>query len=274
MRPLAGYTVGVTAARRREELGAALERQGARVVYGPAIQLVPLADDTALRAATERCIAAAPAVVVATTGVGFRGWIEAADGWGLAAPLRAALESAPILARGPKVRGAVRSHGLREAWSPESESTAEMREHLLANYALDGMRVAVQLHGEPLTDLLDALRGAGAEVIEVPVYRTVLPDDRAPLDRLVTAVADATVDAVTFTSAPAVTNFLQAADELGRGEAVGAALRGPVLAVCVGPVCAAPLERAGLPVRYPDRHRLGALVREVAEQLPLRLARP
>lgn len=274
MRPLAGYTVGVTAARRREELGAALERQGARVVYGPSIQLIPLADDTALRAATERCAAERPGIVVATTGVGFRGWVEAADGWGLAAPLRAALESATILARGPKVRGAVRGYGLREAWSPESESTAEMRDHLLADHALDGQRVAVQLHGEPLTDLLDALRGAGAEVIEVPVYRTVLPDDRGPLDRLVAAVAETTVDAVTFTSAPAVTNFLQAAAELGRGAAVHAALRGPVLAVCVGPVCAAPLERAGLPVRYPDRHRLGALVREVAEQLPLRPARP
>jgi len=273
MRPLAGYTVGVTAARRREELGAALERQGAQVVYGPAIQLVPLADDTALREATERCLAASPALVVATTGVGFRGWVAAADGWGMAEPLRAALAGATILARGPKVRGAVRGYGLREAWSPESESTAEMRDHLVANYALAGMSVAVQLHGEPLTDLLDALRRAGAEVIEVPVYRTVRPDDRAPLDRLVAAVADAAVAAVTFTSAPAVSNFLQAADELGRGEAVRAALRGPVLAVCVGPVCAAPLERAGLPVRYPDRHRLGALVREVVEQLPLRTGR-
>ena len=44
--PLAGYTVAVTAARRREELGALLARRGARVVYAPAIRIVPLADDT------------------------------------------------------------------------------------------------------------------------------------------------------------------------------------------------------------------------------------
>ena len=46
--PLAGYTVAVTAARRREELGALLARRGARVVYAPAIRIVPLADDAEL----------------------------------------------------------------------------------------------------------------------------------------------------------------------------------------------------------------------------------
>jgi hypothetical protein len=53
---LAGYTIGITAARRREEFGAALERRGAKVLYAPAIQLVPLADDTQLLAATRRCL--------------------------------------------------------------------------------------------------------------------------------------------------------------------------------------------------------------------------
>jgi len=43
--PLAGYTVGVTAARRAEELGALLERRGAEVLHAPAIRIVPLRDD-------------------------------------------------------------------------------------------------------------------------------------------------------------------------------------------------------------------------------------
>jgi len=52
--PLAGFTVGVTAARRADELGALLERRGATVVHGPAIRIVPLPDDAELRAATRR----------------------------------------------------------------------------------------------------------------------------------------------------------------------------------------------------------------------------
>jgi succinate dehydrogenase / fumarate reductase flavoprotein subunit len=45
--PLAGFTVGVTAARRAEELGVLLERRGAAVLHAPALRIVPLPDDAA-----------------------------------------------------------------------------------------------------------------------------------------------------------------------------------------------------------------------------------
>lgn len=265
--PLAGYSVGITAARRRQEFGAALERRGARVMYGPAIRIIPLADDTQLLEATKRCLAAPLDLVVATTGIGFRGWMDAADVWGFAEPLVAALGEATILARGPKVRGAVRAVGLREQWSPESESSSEVLSHLLANYALEGRRVAVQLHGEPLPDLLQVLRDSGADVIPVPVYRWVPPEDEQPLRRLIEAVAGQSLDAVAFTSAPAATNFLHTAESLGLFEAVRASLDGRVLAACVGPVTAGPLARAGIDVVQPDRARLGALVREIVDRM-------
>jgi uroporphyrinogen-III synthase len=268
--PLAGWTVGITAARRREELAAALERHGARVVSGPAIRIVPLADDTDLRDAIRRCVAAPLDYAVATTGVGFRGWLEAADAWGLGEELHRTLAGATILARGPKARGAVRAAQLREAWSPESESSTEVRQYLLAAPDLAGRRVAVQLHGEPLPELVDGLRAAGAEVIEVPVYRWVPPADEQPLHALVRATAAGAIDCVTFTSAPAAANFLRTAHELGRRSEVVDALRGPVLAAAVGSVTAGPLERAGVPVAMPARFRLGALVREVVERLPAR----
>src|ERR1700728_3592107 len=50
--PLAGYAVGITAERKREEFAAALERRGATVISAPAIRIVPLADDRELREAT------------------------------------------------------------------------------------------------------------------------------------------------------------------------------------------------------------------------------
>jgi len=267
-RALAGYTVGVTAERRREELGAALERHGAHVLYGPAMRIVPLADDAQLRDATRRCLAAPLDYVIATTAVGFRGWLEAAGGWGLGAPLHAAIDAAQLYARGPKVRGAVRASELRDAWSPPSESTAEILEQLLETVPLAGRRIAIQLHGEPLPELVDALRGAGAEIIEVPVYRWAPPEDEQPLHRLIEATAESTLHCVTFTSAPAATNFLRTAARLGRDVKVRAALKSTVLAAAVGPVAAGPLLRADIPVAQPDRHRLGALVNEVVRRLP------
>jgi uroporphyrinogen-III synthase len=268
--PLAGYTVAVTAARRREELGALLERRGARVVHAPAIRIVPLADDTELRTATRQVLERPVDLVIATTGVGFRGWLEAAGGWDL--PLVEHLRPARVLARGPKARGAIRGGGLVDAWSPQSESSAEVLEHLLsgAEGPLEGRRIAVQLHGDPLADLVAALRDAGAEVLTVPVYRWVLPEDVAPLHRLVPAVAAGDVDAVTFTSAPAAAALLTVADELGRRDAVVAALRSGVLAFAVGPVTSGPLDAAGIPTIQPGRARLAALAREVVARLPER----
>lgn len=262
---LAGRTIGVTAERRRAELGGALERHGARVMYGQAIHLVALTDDARLREATQRCLDTPPDVVVATTAIGFRGWLEAAEAWGLATRLRDVLSGARIMTRGPKARGAVRAAGLREEWFPESESTAEVVAHLLDRAG--GLRVAVQLHGEPLDELLEALRAAGDDVIEVPVYRWEPPADEAPLRQLIEAIAGATIDAVAFTSAPAAVNVLRTAEAMGCLTEVRAALRDAVVCAAVGTVTAAPLIRAGVPVLLPDRPRLGALVRVLVDRL-------
>jgi uroporphyrinogen-III synthase len=174
-----------------------------------------------------------------------------------------------VLARGPKARGAVRGAGLVDAWSPASESSAEVVAHLLsgAEGPLTGRRIAVQLHGDPLTELREGLAAAGAEVLPVPVYRWTLPEDLEPARRLVASVAAGDVDAVTFTSAPAAAGLLRIAGDLGRREQLLAALRGPVRAFCVGGVTAAPLVAAGVPAVQPERARLAALAREVEARL-------
>lgn len=270
--PLAGYTVGVTAARRAEELGTLLERRGAQVMHAPAIRIVPLPDDSELLATTRGLVATPPDVLVVTTGIGFRGWLEAADGWGLGEDLLAALRRTTVLTRGPKARGAVRAGGLTDAWSPPSESSAEVLDHLLAA-GVEGVRVAVQLHGEPLPDVTEALTCAGADVVTVPVYRWVPPEQLGPLDRLLGAVLDGQVDAVTFTSAPAAASVLRRAASRGVDEALVDRLRREVMAACVGPVTAGPLTDRGIPTVQPARSRIGALVRTLAEELPARARR-
>ncbi len=272
VRPLDGFTIGVTAARRAEELGALLERRGAQVMHAPALRIVPLPDDTELLAVTRALIGHAPDVVVATTAIGFRGWIEAAEGWGLGEALLDRLTGVELLARGPKVRGAIRAAGLTEKWSPASESMAEVLDRLLAE-GVSGRRVAVQLHGEPLPGFVEALRAGGAEVIGIPVYRWMPPEDLGPVDRLLDAVIGGGLDAVTFTSAPAAASLLRRAGERGIREEVLAALRQGVLAVCVGPVTALPLEAEEVPTLQPERFRLGPLVQLLCRELPGR-ARP
>ncbi|KQH76281.1 bifunctional uroporphyrinogen-III synthetase/response regulator domain protein [Mycobacterium gordonae] len=272
--PLAGFTIGVTAARRSEEFIALLRRRGATVVYAPALRIVPLADDTELHCVTEHIVADPPDVVVVSTGIGFRGWMDAAHGWGVAEDVVAALGAARILTRGPKARGAVRQAGLCEQWSPESETLREVLDRVLADGAT-GLRIAVQLHGAPAqrgpdVDLGDALTFAGAQVLRVPVYRWAPPRDRRPMDQLIAMIADAGLDAVSFTSAPAVASVLQHADALGCRTQLLAGLRDHVTAACVGPLTAAPLRRLGVPAIHPDRYRLGALARLINDEVPPR----
>ncbi|MCX5607693.1 MULTISPECIES: uroporphyrinogen-III synthase [unclassified Streptomyces] len=265
--PLAGFTIGVTAARRADELIALLRRRGASVLHAPALRIVPLADDSELLAATKELIGCAPDAVVATTAIGFRGWIEAADGWGIGEELLERLRTTELLARGPKVKGAIRAAGLVETWSPESESLAEVLERLLAA-GVAGRRIALQLHGEPLPGFVEALRAGGAEVVVVPVYRWMAPEDLAPLDRLLDAVVGGAVDAMTFTSAPAAASLLSRAEERGVRESVLEALRGGVLSACVGPVTAVPLQAQGVDTVQPERFRLGPLVQLLCQELP------
>ncbi|MER5706781.1 uroporphyrinogen-III synthase [Streptomyces sp. NPDC002122] len=267
--PLAGFTVGVTAARRADELIALLRRRGAAVVHGPALRIVPLADDAELLAATKELVAHAPDVVVATTAIGFRGWVEAAEGWGHGEELLAVLREVELLARGPKVKGAVRAAGLTESWSPSSESMAEVLDRLLAE-GVAGRRIALQLHGEPLPGFVEALTAGGAEVVVVPVYRWMPPEDLGPLDRLLDATLARTLDALTFTSAPAAASLFSRAAERGVRAELVAALRHDVLAVCVGPVTALPLQAEGIDTYQPERFRLGPLVQLLCKELPAR----
>ncbi|MCI4045070.1 uroporphyrinogen-III synthase [Streptomyces sp. TRM75563] len=265
--PLAGFTVGVTAARRAEELGTLLKRRGAAVLHAPALRIVQLADDSELLAATKELIGHAPDIAVATTAIGFRGWIEAADGWGIGDALLKTLGRVELLARGPKVKGAIRAAGLTETWSPGSESMAEVLDRLLAE-GVAGRRVALQLHGEPLPGFVESLTAAGADVVVVPVYRWMPPQDLAPLDRMLDVTAARGLDAITFTSAPAAASFLGRAETRGLLPEVLGALRDDVLVACVGPVTALPLQARGIDTLQPERFRLGPLVQLMCAHLP------
>lgn len=265
-------TVGVTADRRGDEQALMLRRFGLEVLHGPMIATVLLTDDGPLREATVELIERPPNFVVANTGIGIRTWLAAAKGWGLGDPLLAALGQARIAARGPKVAGAIRSAGLDVWWRAPSEQLADVRDHLIRT-GVDGCRVAVQRHGQDDPSLSAGLADAGADVVDIPVYRWETP---AEVDRAVTlieAIAGRLVDAVTFTSGPAVRNMMALARKVGLADEVLAALNGPVLAACVGPVCAGVAREEGLlDVAVPEHWRLGSLVRLVADELGRRPA--
>lgn len=261
--PLLGCVILITADRRSAELGAALERRGARVVHAPALTIEPHIGDEALIAQTLQVIATPPDVVVATTGVGFHGWMETADSAGLLDELNAALAGARFIARGPKARGAIQQAGFSADWVAESETSSELGAYLL-DEGISGLRVVVQHHGSGSDGLDEAFRGAGADVTSLVVYRWGPPPDPGLVARSVRSAAEGAYDAVLFTSAPGADAWLEAATAEDALDGILAQEgRGALLIAAVGPITAGPLEQAGMSPRVPDRGRLGSLVRSV-----------
>lgn len=268
--PLAGFRVGVTAARKVDEQVALLERRGAEVQWAPALSLNPNQVDAAeLRAATEDVMSRPVDTFLATTGIGMKAWLKAAEGWGLLDGLREHLGRSEILARGPKSVGALRRYGLRELWAPASEEFDDVLA-FLRDRDLTGRRIVVQEHGQSLSMVAHALRRRGADVTTVTVYRVEAAEDPEPMFRMVDAIADRGLDAVTFTSAPAVAALMDAAGSTGRRDEVVSAFQADVLASCVGPVTSAAFEMWGVPTIFPDRSRLVAMIKQLETELPSR----
>ncbi|WP_434812115.1 uroporphyrinogen-III synthase [Microbacterium sp. bgisy189] len=260
---LAGCNIVIAVDRRAGELSAALERHGAAVTQAPALTIVPHVDDESLIEVTRALIAAPPEVVVATTGVGFRGWMEAADEAGLADELHAALRCAQFVARGPKARGAIQQAGFTADWVAESETAHELGEFLIAQ-GVAGRRVAVQHHGSGADGLDELFHRHGADVVSLTVYRWGPPPDAGVVARSVASCAGGEVDAVLFTSAPGASEWLSAARETGAlHDILDRVDQGRLLFAAVGPVTARPLRAVGIAPLMPDRGRLGALVRAV-----------
>ncbi|MFQ4149640.1 uroporphyrinogen-III synthase [Arthrobacter sp. LAPM80] len=273
--PLAGLRIGVTAHRRAAELIGALKRRGATVLHAPALKVAPFEDDGALLAEIRAVIDAAPEIVMVTTAYGLRRWCDAAEAAGLSGQLMDTLARADIYVRGPKGRGAVRGLGLDDVGISSDETTATLTE-LVIDAGVAGKTVALQVHGFTDVDALARLGGAGARVLTVTPYRWVTAEEGDSMSALINAVANRELDALTFTSAPAVDAVLSSAAQSGRAADFLAALRGPgapgpgsgvVVSAAVGPVTAAPLVAAGIEPIVPERFRMGALVKLVTAHL-------
>jgi uroporphyrinogen-III synthase len=265
MDSLAGWTVAVTAERRADDQADMLRARGATVLMAPMLSS-GREDDDELVQCTLELLNDPPDLLVGTTAVGMRAWLATAWSRGLGSPLIEALDAVTIIARGTKAAGAFLSEGLEVTWRAPGETLSEVLEHLLG-LGVDGLRIAVQRHGGECSWFSEALEVAGAEVVEVGVYRWLPPASPEPGRRLLDAVAQGSVDAITFTSPPAAAELAR----LGGTQLLRRLHDQGVVSVCVGPVTAARALEVGLPhVVAASPSRLGPMVRTLTEVLAAR----
>lgn len=259
-----GVRVGVTAARRAEQLAEALRRRGAEVVVGPTLGGDRAEADEKLVGPTDAIIAAHPDWLVANTGMGMRLWAEAAERTGRLEGLIRTAARATCIARGAKAVGGLRKLQADAEWMPKEQTDSAVVDWLLEQLS-PGQTVAVQLHGGPVDHPYERLAGQ-VELLTVLPYRSVLPDDIGPARDLIRQTLSGEVDVLTFTSPGAVRGLWSVADEMGDGTRgrLAETLRGPVAVAAVGVVTASGFDPHQVPVTImPDRPRTGDLVRAV-----------
>lgn len=143
-----------------------------------------------------------------------------------------------------------------------------MSEARLRTKPLAGKRVLVTRTREQAGALSESLLAVGAQPVELPVIRIVPPEDWAPLDRALRALAEnAAYDWLILTSANGVKMVLERLNALGYGPQALAAVR----IATIGPATAAALERYGLsaalvPDEYIAEGVAQALRREAAQR--------
>jgi len=253
--PLAGARVLVT--RTPEQAPPwmdALRRAGAAARLIPLIEIEAAGDAREIRdalASLEVCDA-----VLLTSANAVRGFVHAAAQAGVD------LAGVPAaLCVGRATADAALAAGLSvDPLLPDRSDAEGMLESLLASREVSGRRFLWPCAVRARAILPEGLRAAGADVVMLPIYRTVPPAD---LDRsaLCSALAADEFDILAFASPSAVRHFADLLDEPGRAGARRASV------AAIGPVTAAALAAVDLPARVvPEKPDAEALVEGLAAQ--------
>jgi uroporphyrinogen-III synthase len=237
--PLTGRTIVVTRARgQASKLTRALRDAGARPLEVPAIAIEPPDDGgAALRDAVRDVGRFAWVVVTSPNG---------ADALVDAASDPSALRATRVAVVGPATGDRLRSSGIEPALVPQRFVAEGLLEVFPHPSDAEGNEVLLAQAAGARDVLRDGLRADGWLVHAVDAYKTVAPDIDPTMRR---AIADA--DAITFTSASTVENFVAA---------LGATSVPPTVA-SIGPVTSAAARSLGVEVTVEaSEHTIDGLV--------------
>lgn len=205
-RPLYGKRIIVTRAREQiSQLAAHLRALGADVMEAPAIRIEPL-DLAPLRAALARLEHYGWAIFTSQNSVRIA-WGELRE-CGLDARAFAGVR---VVAVGPATSDALLAHGLAADVVPQRYVAEGIVDALRERDDVRGSRVLYP-RAEGARDIIASqLRAMGADVTDVPIYRSVADVERVSEAREAReALEGGTVDIVTFTSSSTVRHFVDA----------------------------------------------------------------
>jgi uroporphyrinogen III methyltransferase / synthase len=227
-KPLLGRVVAVTrAAHQNKALVTALEDRGAQVIHCPSIETKTITDSHEIKSAVQHLSGGGFDWAVFLSENGVKSFAQVWDG-------RPWPKRTRVCAVGPGTAQAVREAGWPVHRMPEEYSSAGVA---LVLGGVKGRRILVPRVQTAPHDFVSGLRRKGAHVEEVATYRTLrAPAPPQSIRRHVLANADA----ITFTSASTVENFISYFSAAERRR-----LFSRVTALSIGPTTTAALKKMG-----------------------------
>jgi len=240
-------TVAILESRMRDHIASLVRKYGGTPFSAPALAEMPDVNPAHIDALIRDWNFTPPDIFIFQTGVGTRALFAAADSLGVANVLLRLLESAQVVVRGPKPTAVLHSRKVRiDRATSDPFTTREVLAELLGT-PLRGKRVVVQRYGETNHELQAELESEGADVTEIVTYHWALPEDTAPLLRLISALGRDEIDLVAFTSASQVSNLFTVAQHDGKQASLKQSL-GRTLVASIGPVCSVALRKLAVRV--------------------------
>jgi uroporphyrinogen-III synthase len=263
----AGLRVAAFESRMAEEMRRLIERYDGQPLVAPSMQEVPLHNNSEVLQLGETLFAGHLDMLILLTGVGTRVMLEVLLTRYNLEHMTSALARTTLLVRGPKPKAVLREFGLAPAIEvPEPNTWRDILDTLDREKPVDGLRIAVQEYGVTNAELIEGLQRRGAQVTRVPVYRWTLPDDPAPLQRVLEAILADRVDVLLVTNAVQIDHALQVLAQPSRQDRFRAS-SSKLMVASIGPTATERLRGYGLPVDFEPSHpKMGILVKESAER--------
>ncbi|HLF26296.1 MAG TPA: uroporphyrinogen-III synthase [Anaerolineae bacterium] len=246
-----------------------IRQVGGRPVCAPAVRELPSACDR-VKAFLNDLRRGGFDIAIFLSGAGAKALFEAADRLERRPELLIGLKHVTTVCRGLQPVAVLKRNGLAVGLiAPEPYTTAELLQ-ALAGLALAGKGVALLHYGERNPALTEALRARGARLTELCLYERQLPEDLAPLRRLVRNLVDGQLDAVAFTSQLQVHYLFQTARRMGLSTELLSVLNTTVMVGSNDPACTAALQEFGVAraviAQHPQMGRLVAALAAHVEQ--------
>jgi uroporphyrinogen-III synthase len=265
---LNGQRIALFESRLAEEISGLVRRSGGVPVCVPAVRerRRPAGRETA--ALLDEARAEPSPLFVFSTGVGASALFAEARALGRECDLRDAIRRGLAVCRGPKPVAALYKEGIDASLRARSPYTTDEFIEALGQVDVRGRMVALVHYGEKNQPLVDALVSRGARLRELMLYEWELPEDTAPLARVIEELQGGAFAAAAFTTQIQARNLMVIAGEIGRKEGLVAALRSRVLVAAVGPTCARVLTELGVPPQVvPDSPKMAAMLAALVDRL-------